>query len=405
MRIASVSLLVAGACVLALQSPVLAWHSGPHMIVAAIARSEISALAQLKVDYILGLWRGQYPAEEGTQSPDHANIEHSSVWLDDINGKGPPYEKPSRRFDFLQIFRFMHGVNIPYNPEGIKLQGLDAFLPLYERSADFLLDMAWDGLKATTPTTEKLEDPFCSYPPPVSPFTLASYSEGTVNAANGKFLESSHPEEYRRNTGVSARSSQVSTDAESPVSTVLSLNFFLRMLIHLVADIHQPLHSLLAFSPAFPHGDRFGTKISMVLPNGKNTNLHAFWDGAGGVYLKRSKDFTDEEIAEEARLIKLEFPKESLENHLKPELLAPNFRNMAEESHRLGATLAYREFNFHTFKQHDLPYAPTVHYLTDVRHACRRQIALAGYRLGYALEEVSASLPVPEFLQNHVHAA
>lgn len=34
----------------------------------------------------------------------------------------------------LQIFRFMHGVNFPYNPVGIELQGLDAFLPLYERS-------------------------------------------------------------------------------------------------------------------------------------------------------------------------------------------------------------------------------------------------------------------------------
>ncbi|KFG65695.1 s1/P1 nuclease [Toxoplasma gondii RUB] len=332
-------------------------------------------------------------------------MERASVWLDDINGKGPPYEKPSRRFDFLKIFQFMHGVNIPYNPEGIQLQGLDALLPLYERSAEFLLDMAWDGLKATTPTTEKLEDPFCSVPPPVSSFSLASYSEGTVNAANGNFLEVSHPDEYRRNTGVSARSSQVSTDAESPVGTVLSLNFYLRMVIHLVADIHQPLHSLLAFSPAFPHGDRFGTKISMVLPNGKDTNLHAFWDGAGSVYTKRRGEFTDEEIAEEARRIKVEFPKDSLESHLKPELLAPNFRNMAEESHRLGAALAYREFNFRTFRPADLPYVPTHTYLADVRLACRRQIAIAGYRLGYALEELSAYLPVPEFLQNHVHAA
>ncbi|CBZ54076.1 hypothetical protein NCLIV_045090 [Neospora caninum Liverpool] len=384
--------LAAGACAL-LQSPVLAWHSGPHMIVASIARSQLSALVQLKVDYILGLWRGQYP--------NYATMERASVWLDDINGKGPPYRQPARRFDFLQVFRFMHGVNIPYNPEGIQLQGLDAFLPIYERSAEYLLDLAWEGLKATTPTTEKLEDPFCSVPPPLSHFAAAGYLEGTVNSPDSNLLEPSIPEEIQASTSLSTSSrSQAVQDGGAPVGTLLSLNFFLRILIHLMADIHQPLHSVLAFSPAFPKGDRFGSEIPLILPDGRSTNLHAFWDGAGSVYMKHLDEYDDREIAAEAQRIMEDFPKERVQGRLTPELLAPNFRKIAEESHRFAAELAYREFNFRTFTRADLPYIPSSGYVSDVRLASRLQIAVAGYRLGAALEELSAFLPVPDFVQN-----
>ncbi len=49
--------------------------------------------------------------------------------------------------------------------------------------------------------------------------------------------------------------------------TVLALKF----LIHLIGDLHQPLH-------AADHHDRGGNCISLSPPQGAQNNLHAYWD-------------------------------------------------------------------------------------------------------------------------------
>ena len=53
-------------------------------------------------------------------------------------------------------------------------------------------------------------------------------------------------------------------------------------LIHLVGDVHQPLHCatlINSFYPA-PEGDRGGTKFFVkVPPSGKAQKLHSLWDG------------------------------------------------------------------------------------------------------------------------------
>lgn len=53
---------------------------------------------------------------------------------------------------------------------------------------------------------------------------------------------------------------------------------FARYLVHIVGDIHQPLHSVAMFNETFPSGDRGGNSIKIVLLNGTTQNLHAFWD-------------------------------------------------------------------------------------------------------------------------------
>ena len=62
-----------------------------------------------------------------------------------------------------------------------------------------------------------------------------------------------------------------SSDAEKAVA--------LCWILHLVADLHQPLHTVALFSAAwFPTGDRGGNNIAVR--SGEDTrNLHAVWDG------------------------------------------------------------------------------------------------------------------------------
>ena len=50
-------------------------------------------------------------------------------------------------------------------------------------------------------------------------------------------------------------------------------------LLHLVGDVHQPLHCSTRVSSAKPGGDLGG---NLVLVNGPSKELHAFWDGALG---------------------------------------------------------------------------------------------------------------------------
>jgi hypothetical protein len=57
----------------------------------------------------------------------------------------------------------------------------------------------------------------------------------------------------------------------------------LRLVIHLVGDIHQPLHCTDRVSQALPTGDRGGNLVTIKIPdargNLRNINLHSYWDG------------------------------------------------------------------------------------------------------------------------------
>lgn len=61
-------------------------------------------------------------------------------------------------------------------------------------------------------------------------------------------------------------------------------------MIHLVGDIHQPLHNVAQYSKDFPvgEGDRGGNecKINVAMSNVSSdiTDLHKLWDSAGGYY-------------------------------------------------------------------------------------------------------------------------
>ena len=62
-----------------------------------------------------------------------------------------------------------------------------------------------------------------------------------------------------------------STNAEKAVA--------LCWILHLVGDMHQPLHNVALFSkPWFPEGDRGGNSVDVKLATGVS-NLHAVWDG------------------------------------------------------------------------------------------------------------------------------
>ena len=51
-----------------------------------------------------------------------------------------------------------------------------------------------------------------------------------------------------------------------------------RYLLHLVGDIHQPLHNTNFFNATYKTGDLGGNLIKVTTPQGKAMNLHAYFD-------------------------------------------------------------------------------------------------------------------------------
>eukprot|EP00759_Apiculatamorpha_spiralis_P048448 PhF_6_TR43648/c3_g1_i1/m.67071 len=61
-------------------------------------------------------------------------------------------------------------------------------------------------------------------------------------------------------------------------------SFYFMFLIHLVGDLHQPLHTAAEFSSQFPSGDKGGNLFHVVYKSTRNQVLHAFCDAVGMLY-------------------------------------------------------------------------------------------------------------------------
>ncbi len=52
--------------------------------------------------------------------------------------------------------------------------------------------------------------------------------------------------------------------------------------MHLVGDVHQPLHAVSLYSNTYPTGDQGGNLIHVGTDGNPDTNLHSVWDGLEG---------------------------------------------------------------------------------------------------------------------------
>ncbi|CAK64822.1 unnamed protein product (macronuclear) [Paramecium tetraurelia] len=52
----------------------------------------------------------------------------------------------------------------------------------------------------------------------------------------------------------------------------------LRVLLHVIGDLHQPLHDTTFWNSSYPNGDQGGNFMKVQLENGTLVNLHSFWD-------------------------------------------------------------------------------------------------------------------------------
>jgi hypothetical protein len=189
-------------------------------------------------------------------------------------------------------------------------------------------------------------------------------------------------------------SAMLSSAETSPTERASALSWVL----HLVGDIHQPLHVSDHFSKKFPTGNAAGTLEYVADPLGESTiPLHMLWDSNT---LRKTKL---EEIDRNAQEFVKKYPRSSF-----PELAAQGepdvFRKWARESYKVAVDFAYG-YGIETVADPDkdqdpdkvvkkmvkfalegispVKEAPEVpaEYWEQLQSVAHRRITLAGYRI------------------------
>jgi len=144
----------------------------------------------------------------------------------------------------------------------------------------------------------------------------------------------------------------------------------LRIILHVVGDIHQPLHTITKVSKEFPNGDR-GGNLQLLQKNSVAKNLHAYWDRGGGLLKVRKPIILD--MANE--YLKL--------SPCNPNTIKVDLSAWANEANDLAIKIAYK----------NLPKSKIISdkYQLKVKNLTKKQLAIAGCRIA-AIFNTTASI-------------
>eukprot|EP01016_Furgasonia_blochmanni_P030962 TRINITY_DN3207_c0_g1_i2.p1 TRINITY_DN3207_c0_g1~~TRINITY_DN3207_c0_g1_i2.p1 ORF type:complete len:393 (+),score=76.04 TRINITY_DN3207_c0_g1_i2:61-1179(+) len=193
------------------------------------------------------------------------------------------------------------------------------------------------------------------------------------------YLQVDLPSEYNVLEGINHALTFLKTHISSKkyLSSSFEAGMMLRMLIHLVGDLHQPLHNVARYSKQHPSGDRGGNFVNLKVLS-MRTNLHALWDAGGFQFPKVDYSATVDVLKIAKELLK-EHSYESLESDLSVKDLSEISMKMVEfaEKH------VYSPLEKENLEQISDAYLQGVH-----KHA-RYLITLAGYRLSDILMDLT----------------
>ena len=158
----------------------------------------------------------------------------------------------------------------------------------------------------------------------------------------------------------------------------------LRLVIHFVGDIHQPLHCSARVTKALPEGDQGGNLFGIRLRGRdgklKKSNLHSYWDGGIGSFPKTGPNFAPppmRQIPPAAARIARKFPAAGGAWRAGGPL---DFDRWAKESSELAQSTAYRNIRRNQ--------VPSRRYNQAALRVAERRVAWGGYRLAELLNSI-----------------
>ncbi|QNA84755.1 S1/P1 nuclease [Sphingomonas sp. So64.6b] len=204
-------------------------------------------------------------------------------------------------------------------------------------------------------------------------YQLRAVGKGNATAAKG--------------SGVAALALNLSV-ARDPRAPAADRAVALCWILHVVADLHQPLHSAERVAPDWPQGDDGGSKVFVRdSVTGQPVSLHWFWDDSV------SRDGAAAAAFARARDLETRFPRTRFADALSHPVAAPDAsEHWLAESRALAASVAYRA---------DVPQATSAAtaqsaapgYAEAVVHVSEQRVTLAGYRLAALLKAMFAVRP------------
>lgn len=292
------------ALTLLLPLPALAWDGTGHMMVAAVAYDRLTQAARVRADALLRRNPDYGRWIEGVPEADRARTAflRASTWADDIKGRAG----------------YTDAGDNPNAPGAIRLLG---YADKRRHRSWHFVDIAFSPDATPVP------------PPP------AANVRSVIVAARAVLRTRS-----RR------------ADARS---------YALTWLLHLVGDIHQPLHAAERVTAGAPKGDRGGNDV-VVCTTACGRTLHALWDDILGERVPVAA------IAQRVRLLPA------------PPPAAVSVRSpaaWARESNALARDVAYAP----PVRADNEPSPLDAAYLERAKATARAQVALAGARLAALL--------------------
>jgi hypothetical protein len=160
-----------------------------------------------------------------------------------------------------------------------------------------------------------------------------------------------------------------------PGAADLLKSYDLSWVLHLVGDIHQPLHAVSRYSRQLPEGDLGGNRVRLCDPPCRE-ELHFFWDQALG-----------HGTATQALALARQLPAPALQRSADR-----NIQDWVDESGALARHVVYAA----PIGPGSGPYALTAAYRNRARTIARERIALAGRRLAVLLNDALAAGVSPQ---------
>lgn len=176
----------------------------------------------------------------------------------------------------------------------------------------------------------------------------------------------------------------------SLVDDRLGKSINLRMLIHLVGDIHQPLHASTLVNETFPRGDAGGNAFEIDVPGTRD--LHSFWDACLKKYPIMSHPLSDRQFDKLESFVDdiiAKYPRDS--SAISKRLKKTSVNDWAYESVKLSLKYAYQGI-----KPGE---KPSKSYVENGQKIIDEQLAMGGYRLADILISIFSD---PETLKLHV---
>ena len=293
-----------------------AWNDFGHMSVASVAYRQLDAAAQKRIIALLQLnpyfnskWPAQIPSGATAAERDEYIVMLAATWPDAIKSDSQYHNDGDENGDR------------PTGPEASRNTGYD----------DFNRHKYWHFV----------DTPFTVDGSPLPPIPMPD-AKTQIDAFRA-VLRSTQPDQLK--------------------------SYDLVWLLHLVGDVHQPLHSATRVSKNDPDGDAGGNKVHFCTATAPKCTgeLHAFWDDILGT----------SKLVNTVRTFALGLTPPSV-----------SAADIADTQKWIDASfnLAKTKVYVTPVKQGDGPYRATSAYTTKAKSLAKQQVALAGARMAAILK-------------------